>query len=99
MSYFGYTSIDMRRCYSTIKLHECVTESVTMPRLCQGELINTTIGCCTKLANVVKTQPQCLYLVLDGGSWGINQTEALALPGACDLQTPPDAKVCHQYFF
>ena len=55
----------------------------------RGNSSTPTIGCCIKLANVVKTQPQCLCLILDGGSWGINQTQALALPAVCNIQTPP----------
>ncbi|GMI64235.1 glycosylphosphatidylinositol-anchored lipid protein transfer 5 [Hibiscus trionum] len=49
--------------------------------------------CCTQLANVVRSSPQCLCQVLNGGgsSLGItiNQTQALALPGSCNIQTPP----------
>ncbi|KAK8571847.1 hypothetical protein V6N13_047482 [Hibiscus sabdariffa] len=49
--------------------------------------------CCTQLANVVRSSPQCLCQVLNGGgsSLGItiNQTQALALPGSCNVQTPP----------
>lgn len=48
--------------------------------------------CCTQLASVVRSQPQCLCQVLNGGgsSLGvnINQTQALALPRACNVQTP-----------
>ncbi|KAG4185255.1 hypothetical protein ERO13_A09G217000v2 [Gossypium hirsutum] len=49
--------------------------------------------CCTQLASVVRSSPQCLCEVLNGGgsSLGINvnRTQALALPGACNVQTPP----------
>ncbi|XP_031278155.1 non-specific lipid-transfer protein-like protein At2g13820 [Pistacia vera] len=49
--------------------------------------------CCTQLASVVRSSPQCLCQVLNGGgsSLGIdvNQTQALALPNACNVQTPP----------
>ncbi|XVF63080.1 hypothetical protein PTKIN_Ptkin09bG0060200 [Pterospermum kingtungense] len=49
--------------------------------------------CCTQLANVVRSSPQCLCQVLNGGgsSLGItiNQTQALALPGSCNIKTPP----------
>uniref|UniRef100_A0A2P2INJ9 Non-specific lipid transfer protein A n=1 Tax=Rhizophora mucronata TaxID=61149 RepID=A0A2P2INJ9_RHIMU len=48
--------------------------------------------CCSQLANVVRSSPQCLCEVLNGGgsSMGINinQTQALALPTACNVQTP-----------
>ncbi|XP_058212160.1 non-specific lipid transfer protein GPI-anchored 5-like [Rhododendron vialii] len=50
-------------------------------------------SCCSQLANVVQSQPQCLCTALSGGgsSLGIsiNQTLALELPKACNVQTPP----------
>ncbi|KAL8481698.1 hypothetical protein ACS0TY_028006 [Phlomoides rotata] len=53
-------------------------------------------GCCTQLRSVVGSQPQCLCQVLNGGGstlgLNINQTQALALPGACNVQTPPLAQ-------
>ncbi|KAL0367360.1 UNVERIFIED_CONTAM: hypothetical protein Sradi_3626100 [Sesamum radiatum] len=49
--------------------------------------------CCTQLGTVVRSQPQCLCQVLNGGGsnlgLNINQTQALALPKACNVQTPP----------
>ncbi|ONK74340.1 uncharacterized protein A4U43_C03F5230 [Asparagus officinalis] len=49
--------------------------------------------CCRQLRSVVQSDPQCLCMVINGGasSLGIevNQTQALALPGACNEQTPP----------
>ncbi|KAJ7954861.1 Non-specific lipid-transfer protein-like protein family [Quillaja saponaria] len=58
-----------------------------------GNSSNPSPGCCSQLANVVRSQPQCLCQVLNGGasSFGlnINQTQALTLPGACNVQTPP----------
>ncbi|KAF3774590.1 Non-specific lipid transfer protein GPI-anchored 2 [Nymphaea thermarum] len=49
--------------------------------------------CCTQLSAVVQSQPQCLCLVLGsnaGSALGIsvNQTQALALPNACNVKTP-----------
>ncbi|XP_010938128.1 non-specific lipid transfer protein GPI-anchored 15 [Elaeis guineensis] len=50
-------------------------------------------SCCSQLASVVQSEPQCLCTVLNGGASSlgitINQTQALALPGACKVQTPP----------
>ncbi|OIS98587.1 PREDICTED: non-specific lipid-transfer protein-like protein At2g13820 isoform X1 [Nicotiana attenuata] len=50
-------------------------------------------GCCTQLSTVVKNKPECLCQVLSGGAsnlgLNINQTQALALPTACKVQTPP----------
>ncbi|KVI00378.1 non-specific lipid-transfer protein-like protein At2g13820 [Cynara cardunculus var. scolymus] len=52
--------------------------------------------CCTQLASVVRSQPECLCQVLNGGgsSMGINinQTQALELPKACNVQTPPTSR-------
>ncbi|KAG4168131.1 hypothetical protein ERO13_A12G004200v2 [Gossypium hirsutum] len=49
--------------------------------------------CCSQLSSVVQSQPQCLCSVLNGGASSlgvtINQTRALSLPGACNVQTPP----------
>ncbi|KAF3950342.1 hypothetical protein CMV_023892 [Castanea mollissima] len=58
-----------------------------------GNSSTPSSSCCSQLASVVRSQPQCLCQVLNGGgsSLGINinQTRALALPGACNVQTPP----------
>ncbi|XP_078180499.1 non-specific lipid transfer protein GPI-anchored 5-like [Carex rostrata] len=54
-------------------------------------------SCCSQLASVVQSEPQCLCSVLNGGSSSslgitINQTRALALPDACKVQTPSVSK-------
>lgn len=58
-----------------------------------GNSSSPSSSCCSQLSNVVQSSPQCLCSVLNGGgsSLGItiNQTLALALPGACNVQTPP----------
>ncbi|KAK7280106.1 hypothetical protein RJT34_25168 [Clitoria ternatea] len=58
-----------------------------------GNSSTPSSGCCSQLSNVVRSQPQCLCQVINGGgsSLGINinQTQALALPSACNVQTPP----------
>ncbi|KAI0501223.1 hypothetical protein KFK09_016166 [Dendrobium nobile] len=58
-----------------------------------GSSDTPAVPCCTQLAQVVQTDPKCLCLVLNGGAsqFGVtlNQTKALALPGACNVQTPP----------
>ncbi|KAI3798135.1 hypothetical protein L1987_33404 [Smallanthus sonchifolius] len=51
-------------------------------------------SCCSSLANVVKSQPQCLCTALDGSTMAslgisINKTIALSLPHACNVKTPP----------
>ncbi|KAH9682572.1 AAI domain-containing protein [Citrus sinensis] len=58
-----------------------------------GNSSNPSSQCCQQLASVVRSSPQCLCEVLNGSgsSLGINinQTQALALPGACNVRTPP----------
>ncbi|CAI9776816.1 unnamed protein product [Fraxinus pennsylvanica] len=58
-----------------------------------GNSSTPSTGCCTQLASVVRSQPQCLCQVLNGGGsslgLNINQTQAMALPKACNVQTPP----------
>ena len=50
-------------------------------------------ACCSQLASVVGSQPQCLCEVVNGDAssvgLNINQTLALTLPSACKVQTPP----------
>ncbi|XP_024983037.1 non-specific lipid-transfer protein-like protein At2g13820 [Cynara cardunculus var. scolymus] len=61
-----------------------------------GNSSTPSSGCCTQLASVVRSQPECLCQVLNGGgsSMGINinQTQALELPKACNVQTPPTSR-------
>ncbi|CAI9771311.1 unnamed protein product [Fraxinus pennsylvanica] len=61
-----------------------------------GNSSSPSPGCCTQLGTVVRSQPECLCQVLNGGgsSLGldINQTQALALPKACNVQTPSVSK-------
>ncbi|CAN6464861.1 unnamed protein product [Victoria cruziana] len=50
-------------------------------------------SCCSGLESVVKSQPQCLCQVIGPNAGSlvgvpVNQTQALALPGACNVQTP-----------
>ncbi|VFQ83773.1 unnamed protein product [Cuscuta campestris] len=50
-------------------------------------------SCCTQLSNIVRSTPQCLCSLLNGGasSFGvyINETLAALIPAACNLHTPP----------
>ncbi|XAR58561.1 hypothetical protein NMG60_11014002 [Bertholletia excelsa] len=57
-----------------------------------GKSSTPSSGCCTQLANVVGTQPQCLCEVINNSSSlgiSINQTQALELPKICNVETPP----------
>ncbi|CAI9268714.1 unnamed protein product [Lactuca saligna] len=61
-----------------------------------GNTSTPSSGCCSQLASVVQSQPECLCQVLNGGGsslgLSINQTQALALPSACNVQTPPTSR-------
>ncbi|XP_076951708.1 non-specific lipid transfer protein GPI-anchored 26-like [Bidens hawaiensis] len=61
-----------------------------------GNTSTPSSGCCTQLSSVVQSQPQCLCQVLNGGGsslgLNINQTQALELPNACNVQTPPTSR-------
>ncbi|KAK4733046.1 hypothetical protein R3W88_007307 [Solanum pinnatisectum] len=61
-----------------------------------GNSSSPSSGCCTQLGTVVKNNPECLCQVLNGGGsnmgLNINQTQALALPNACKVQTPSISK-------
>lgn len=58
-----------------------------------GNSTSPSQQCCRQLANVVQSSPDCLCQVLNGGGsqlgFNVNQTQALALPTACNVQTPP----------
>ncbi|KAK7336774.1 hypothetical protein VNO77_17322 [Canavalia gladiata] len=60
-----------------------------------GNASTPSSTCCSQLAYVVRTQPLCLCEVVNIGassiaaSLNINQTKALSLPTACNVQTPP----------
>ncbi|KAJ4954880.1 hypothetical protein NE237_011663 [Protea cynaroides] len=77
----------------------CTNEIISMSpclNYITGNSSTPSSSCCSQLASVVKSKPQCLCQVLNGGgaSLGINinQTQALALPSACDVQTPSVSK-------
>ncbi|KAI8574519.1 hypothetical protein RHMOL_Rhmol01G0360900 [Rhododendron molle] len=58
----------------------------------QGNTSTPSPACCSQLATVVGSQPECLCEVINNGSSlgiNINHTQALALPNACNVQTPP----------
>ncbi|KAE8675083.1 Detected protein of confused Function [Hibiscus syriacus] len=59
----------------------------------QGNSSRPSSSCCSQLGNVVRSNPQCLCQVLNGGasslSVSVNQTQAMALPTACNVKTPP----------
>ncbi|CAL9221899.1 unnamed protein product [Arabidopsis halleri] len=58
-----------------------------------GNSTSPTQQCCRQLGSVVQSSPDCLCQVLNGGGSqlgiNVNQTQALGLPRACNVQTPP----------
>ncbi|GER34279.1 lipid-transfer protein [Striga asiatica] len=59
-----------------------------------GEATSPSPSCCSTLANVVRSQPRCLCIIVnaDGGATigvSINKTLALELPTVCYVETPP----------
>ncbi|KAJ0792339.1 putative plant non-specific lipid-transfer protein/Par allergen [Helianthus annuus] len=60
-------------------------------------------SCCSSLANVVKSQPQCLCTALNGSTLAslginINKSTALVLPRACNVKTPLVSR-CNGIYF
>ncbi|KAL3812595.1 hypothetical protein ACJIZ3_013863 [Penstemon smallii] len=75
---------------------DCTNELISMSpclNYITGNSSTPSTSCCTQLGTVVRSQPQCLCQVINGGGsnlgLNINQTQALALPTACNIQTPP----------
>ncbi|XP_010511517.1 PREDICTED: non-specific lipid-transfer protein-like protein At2g13820 [Camelina sativa] len=58
-----------------------------------GNSTSPSQQCCRQLGSVVQSSPDCLCQVLNGGGSqlgiNVNQTQALGLPKACNVQTPP----------
>ncbi|XP_072951866.1 non-specific lipid transfer protein GPI-anchored 15-like [Typha angustifolia] len=77
----------------------CMTAIVSLSpclNFITGNTSTPSSSCCSSLASVVKSQPQCLCAVLGGATSSlgvtINNTRALELPAACKVQTPPVSK-------
>uniref|UniRef100_A0A0D9WW25 Bifunctional inhibitor/plant lipid transfer protein/seed storage helical domain-containing protein n=1 Tax=Leersia perrieri TaxID=77586 RepID=A0A0D9WW25_9ORYZ len=78
----------------------CTTEIVSLAPCLDYISGNSTAppkpGCCSALAAVVKSRPECLCAVLSGGASSlgvtVNSTRALELPAACSIKTPPPSE-------
>ncbi|KAF3652422.1 hypothetical protein BC332_06949 [Capsicum chinense] len=75
---------------------DCTSTLITMASCLSfvtGSAKTPPASCCSSLSGVLQSNPRCLCVIVNGGgsSLGvqINQTQALALPSACNLQTPP----------
>nr|XP_043611608.1 non-specific lipid transfer protein GPI-anchored 5-like [Erigeron canadensis] len=91
--------VTMAALYSVKAQSGCTSVLISMSpclNYISGNTSTPSSGCCSQLASVVRSQPQCLCQVLNGGgsSLGIsiNETQALALPKACNVQTPPTSR-------
>ncbi|KAK4357117.1 hypothetical protein RND71_022727 [Anisodus tanguticus] len=78
---------------------DCTSTLITMASCLSfvtGSAKTPSASCCSALSGVLQSKPRCLCVIVNGGgsSLGvqINQTQALALPSACNLQTPPVSK-------
>ncbi|OIS98588.1 PREDICTED: non-specific lipid transfer protein GPI-anchored 2-like isoform X1 [Nicotiana attenuata] len=78
---------------------DCTSTLITMAsclNFVTGSAETPSAACCSALSGVLQSKPRCLCLIVNGGgsSLGvqINQTQALALPAACKLETPPVSK-------
>ncbi|XP_073276837.1 non-specific lipid transfer protein GPI-anchored 15-like [Primulina huaijiensis] len=85
--------------YVASQSNDCTSVIISMSpclNFISGNSSTPSVSCCSQLRNVVGSQPQCLCQVLNGGEsnmgLNINQTQALALPKACSVQTPPVSK-------
>lgn len=67
-----------------------------------GNETTPSSACCSQLASVAESDPKCLCMVLNGGATSIgitvNKTQAMALPGACNVQTPPVSLCSSKHF-
>ncbi|KAG8100557.1 hypothetical protein GUJ93_ZPchr0013g35669 [Zizania palustris] len=58
-----------------------------------GNETSPSASCCSKLADVVKSQPECLCVALNADTaalgLSVNRTRALGLPDECKVKTPP----------
>ncbi|KAD6120123.1 hypothetical protein E3N88_11394 [Mikania micrantha] len=95
---FGVFGIAMIMLYGVAMAQSGCTTALVSLSPCLGYVSGNSstpsTSCCSQLANVVQSQPQCLCVFTGDGSGAppglnINQTLALALPGACNIQTPP----------
>ncbi|KAL8100204.1 non-specific lipid transfer protein GPI-anchored 5-like [Apium graveolens] len=81
---------------STAQTSDCTNTLISLSpclNYITGNSSKPDSGCCTQLSSVIKSKPECLCQVLNGGgsSFGVqvNQTQAQTLPAICNVQTPP----------
>ncbi|EFH46539.1 predicted protein [Arabidopsis lyrata subsp. lyrata] len=85
---------------STVSAQSSCTNVLISMAPCLGYITQNTSTpsqqCCSQLAHVVRYSSECLCEVLDGGGSqlgiNVNETQALALPKACHVETPPASR-------
>ncbi|XP_057850734.1 non-specific lipid transfer protein GPI-anchored 5 isoform X2 [Cryptomeria japonica] len=63
-----------------------------------GDVKDPSQACCSALASIVKTNATCLCQVFSGdNSSGVNQTQVLQLPRACNVSSPPASQCAAEF--
>lgn len=91
---------------ATVESSKCRSAIVSLSpclNYVSGNSSSPSHPCCSQLANVVRSEPRCLCVLVSGGhssaSLNINETLALRLPKACDVHTPPVSRCDGMLFF
>lgn len=91
---------------ATVESSKCRSAIVSLSpclNYVSGNSSSPSHPCCSQLANVVRSEPRCLCVLVSGGhssaSLNINETLALGLPKACDVHTPPVSRCDGMLFF
>ncbi|CAH2079129.1 unnamed protein product [Thlaspi arvense] len=92
-----FLTVSMAVMSSTVSAQSSCTNVLLSMAPCLGYITGNSTSpsqqCCNQLANVVRSSPECLCEILRGGGSqlgiNVNEKQALALPKACNVQTPP----------
>ena len=102
----GMTLLTYNGANAQSSINSCTSVLISMSsclNYISGNSSSPASSCCSSLANVVNSQPQCLCAVLNSGAASslgvsINQTRALELPKACNVQTPSASRCSGEFF-
>ncbi|XP_078149524.1 non-specific lipid transfer protein GPI-anchored 5-like [Carex rostrata] len=90
------TIMAMLSSHASAQTSGCMTTIVSLSSCLNyitGNTSTPSSSCCSTLSSIVKNEPQCLCVLLNGGASSlgvsINTTKAMELPPACKVQTPP----------
>ncbi|PWA87725.1 bifunctional inhibitor/lipid-transfer protein/seed storage 2S albumin superfamily protein [Artemisia annua] len=73
----------------------CTTKLISMLACLDyinGNTLKPSEECCTQLAILVPSQPQCMCQFLNGDGSFIDQTRAFELPMTCNVEIPPTSQ-------